>query len=232
MKFLLGMPTGRALVHTDAMKSVINALSVISRRGATATFATVSYAEPSVARNVLAGRFLDSDADILIMQDDDVAIHPDVLGAILDRDAPFTGVFLPQRQLDMTAFVAGLRDGLSERAARRAAAPMVGPNLGSDTPHEDENRIVPVPWIGAGFLVLQRAVFEAIDRTGQCPRYRFEVPGRQQMLTGYFDNLADTDGTRLGEDISFCRRYTDTGGKVFAYHGQGITHYGMTGFPS
>ena len=87
--------------------------------------------------------------------------------------------------------------------------------------------------ISRGCLFLKREVFQQIDRSGQVKAYAFGLPSAQSELKGYFNNIVGDDGTSyLGEDYSFCQRYKAAGGRIFAYKGPGITHYGVFGFDS
>lgn len=81
-------------------------------------------------------------------------------------------------------------------------------------------------WVGGAIVVLKREVFETLAATGTVPEYDFQLPGGTVKIAGFFNNISSADGSEhLGEDISFCRRYTRAGGKVHAYHGDGIEHF-------
>lgn len=227
MKAIIGMPSGRGDVRVEVMASVIDCMKELARIGIEADFVAVSYAEPAVARNRLAAYFLKSGADLLIMQDDDVAIRPAIVKRMIEVDRPMVGVYLPQRRMDLERYAGHARAGLSPRAARHATSPLIGPAT------EQDNCILEVDKIGGGFLILKREVFELIDRSGQVKAFGFGLPGDQSHLTGYFNNIVDQEGTSyLGEDYSFCRRYAKAGGRIFAYKGPGVTHHGSFGFES
>ena len=227
MKAIIGMPSGRGDVRVEVMASVIDTMKELSGSGIEADFVAVSYAEPAVARNRLAAYFLDGEADLLIMQDDDVAIAPAIVKRIVEVDRPMVGIYLPQRRLDLDAYAGHAKAGMAPRAARHATVPLIGPPTGQD------NCILEVDRIGGGFLFLKRDVFRQIDRSGQVKAYAFGLPSAQSRLTGYFNNIVGEDGASyLGEDYSFCQRYKAAGGRIFAYKGPGITHYGVFGFES
>ncbi|MEM7443700.1 MAG: hypothetical protein AAF414_10270 [Pseudomonadota bacterium] len=226
-KAIIGMPSGRGDVRVEVMASVINTIKELGRLGIEADFVCVSYAEPSVARNRLATYFLGTDADLLIMQDDDVAILHTIVRRIVEFDARMVGIYLPQRRLDLTKFGEHVKSGLPVRTAVHAAAPLIGP------PTEQDNCIMEVDKIGGGFLVMKRDVFAAIDQTGLASTYEFGVPGSTTSYKGYFNNVIEEGGSNyLGEDYSFCWRFKKAGGRIFAYKGPGITHYGIFGFES
>jgi GT2 family glycosyltransferase len=206
---------------------VINTIKELDRLGIDSEFVCVSYAEPSVARNRMVKFFLDTDSDLLIMQDDDVAIAPTIVRRILEFDEAMVGIYLPQRRLDLKRYADHVRAGLPPRAAAHATAPLIGPDT------EQDNCILEVDKIGGGFLAIRREAFRQIDRADLAKEYAFGLPGAQTTYKGYFNNLIEEDGASyLGEDYSFCWRYKKAGGRIFAYKGPGITHYGIFGFES
>ena len=88
-----------------------------------------------------------------------------------------------------------------------------------------------VPWVGGAVVVLKREVFDTIAATGTVQEYDFGLPGGNVRIAGFFNNITSDDGSKhLGEDISFCHRYTAAGGKVHAYRGDGIEHFDIIGF--
>lgn len=227
MKAIIGMPSGRGDVRVEVMSSIIHMIKEMDKLDIETEFVCVSYAEPSVARNRLVKYFLDDSADLLIMQDDDVAIVPTIVKRILEFDAPMVGIYLPQRRLNLKQFTGHVRSGLSARAAAHATSPPIRPTT------EQDNCILEVDKIGGGFLALKREAFQLIDQAGQVTEYAFGLPGSQSTYKGYFNNVIEEGGANyLGEDYSFCWRYKKAGGRIFAYKGPGITHYGIFGFES
>ena len=226
-KAVLAMPSGRGDVRIETMGSVVRTIQHLKEENIDVTFMSVTYAEPAMARNRIAASFLDSDADVLMMLDDDVSIHPTLVLQLLRLNKPFIGVYLPQRQLSLDAFAEHVRSGKDVRAARLAAAPPVGPSTDAD------GGAFEVSHISGGFLMLRRSVFELIDAAGLSSPIRLTLPGGSHHVGGYFSNISEPDqGVFLSEDYSFCRRYTEAGGKIIAYKGPGVTHHGAFAFES
>lgn len=81
----------------------------------------------------------------------------------------------------------------------------------------DEAGLVEIAACGAGFLLIKRSVFERMMAAH--PELRYEgsgssTPGAEPYLHDFF-SVRIVDGTLLGEDFSFCRRWRDLGGQIW-----------------
>ena len=225
MRALIAMPSVRGAVCIQTMHTVINMIETLREAGVTAGFAWQTYAEVSTARNMLTQVFLDSDAELLIFIDDDMAIETPVVRRLLAADKPLLGVYAPPRGLDLERFADFIQQGVPTRQARHAATPLIGP------PTHADDAIVEVDHIGGGVLFIRREVFGALDRAGLAPAYDHSSPGSSTTFRGYFNPVV-TDQQMTGEDFAFCQRYRKTGGRIYAYKGEGISHFGMMRFES
>lgn len=225
MEAVISMPSVRGDVRIETMTSVITTMNVLRDWGIDACFAWQTFAEASVARNLLAWNFLNSPADLLIMQDDDIAVAPEVVDRMLRAGHPMTGVYAPRRGLDLAEFAEHVRRGLSVREACHATAPLIGPDTDVD------DAIVEVEYIGGGFLCIHRAVFEAIEVAGLAPPFEYGVPGGAMTFRGFFNSVS-TETQMLSEDYAFCQRYRQAGGAIHAYRGEGVSHFGVREYHS
>ena len=226
-KAVLAVPSGRGEVRIETMASAIRMVQAFAEIGVEVTFMSVCYAEPAMARNRITASFLKTDADILMMLDDDVSLHPPLGPQFLGLNQPFIGVYLPQRQINLETFAQHVKAGKDPHAARLAAAPLVGPT------NDVYGGVLEVNQICAGFLMLRRSVFELIDAASLSAEMKLTLPGGAHQVPGYFNNITDPEtGAFLSEDYSFCRRYRAAGGKIIAYKGPGVTHYGVMAFQS
>jgi hypothetical protein len=227
MKALIGVPTGRGEVRSEMMISLFETDALLRERGYDTDLIFMAFAEPSLARNMIAQQFLATDADILVMQDDDVSVSNNVVQRIIELGKEFTGIYLPQRKLNFRMYASYVQAGMGARQALQAANPPIG------RPVDIDNTIIRTDLVSAGFLVLHRSVFSQIDDGFGANAYVHHAIDGDIELKGYFDNITDEDsGCLLSEDFSFCRRYLNSGGEIFAYKGPGITHYGVIGFDS
>ncbi len=225
MEAVIAMPSVRGDVRIETMTSVITTMDVLRASGIRSSLAWQTFAEAPVARNILTYNFMNSSADILIMQDDDIGIAPMVVERMLGAGYPMMGVYAPPRGLDLDRFADYVRQGMSVREACHATAPLIGPATDID------HAFVEVDYIGGGFLFMHRSVFETIEAAGLARPFDYNVPGGKMTFRSFFNNIA-TDTQMLSEDYAFCQRYREAGGTIHAYRGEGVSHYGVREYRS
>lgn len=96
---------------------------------------------------------------------------------------------------------------------------------------DDEAQAMEVDGIGAGFLLVRRAVFERLAT--EMPDIRFVEEGEDGTETeahAFFEQRILSDGHRASEDILFCRRWRALGGKVWVLPCLRLKHWGPVAF--
>ncbi len=83
---------------------------------------------------------------------------------------------------------------------------------------------------GTGFLMIQRKVLEAMAQ--KYPELKYKVLGPQGEKDHFalFNCLIDEKGDYLSEDYSFCKRWTDMGGEIWADFQSRLNHMGPENF--
>jgi len=96
--------------------------------------------------------------------------------------------------------------------------------------HQTIDGFARVEKAGTGFLMIQRRVFEAMAQ--KYPELKYQASGPQGDKTQYafFNCLIDEKGTYLSEDYSFCKRWTDMGGEIWADFKSRLNHTGPETF--
>ena len=79
---------------------------------------------------------------------------------------------------------------------------------------------------GTGFLMVQRSVFGAMAKRYPELRYKAVDPQGEKDHYAFFNCLIDEKGTYLSEDYSFCKRWTDMGGEIWADMRSRLNHMG------
>lgn len=93
-------------------------------------------------------------------------------------------------------------------------------------PHETVEGFGKVTLAGTGFLMIQRRVLEAMAK--QYPKLKYKVAGPQGEKEQYafFNCMVDEKGVYLSEDYSFCKRWNDMGGEIWADFESRLGHTG------
>lgn len=156
----------------------------------------------TAARNQIVAGFLNTDADRLVFIDSDVSWEPGELLKLASHPVDFVGGAYRYKQ-EPEAYPVGW---ITERAELIA---------------DPETGLLEVDTLPAGFLALNRAVFERLHEA---------FPGRDyehfgQTFTAYF-HAPYRDGRLYGEDAAFCADWRAIGGEVWLDPELSLTHVG------
>ena len=154
------------------------------------------------ARNTVVQEFLLSDCTDLVFLDADVSWDEDDLVALCGYDRPIVGGVYPYR-----------RPGMEN-------AMPVRPVLSDDIQAGDG--LIEVEGLPAGFMKVQRHVLETL--AAQSEGFMGQHDKRSHVPLIFERTLED--GVRWGGDLKFCRKWRDTGGKVFAAPEMRLGHCG------
>ncbi|MEM7444404.1 MAG: hypothetical protein AAF414_13850 [Pseudomonadota bacterium] len=228
MKLRIGSISGRGDVRIEFVHSLFEIQKECTKLGIETEFDSMSGALVEDARNTLATRFLNSDADAIFMMDDDVAVDIRVFKRLLAFERGVVGCYYPQRKLDLQAVFDLVRNGTDFVEATER----VNPPVGSDPQKATPSSISEVDWIGTGALLVRRFVFETLIRGGHVAEDIYRAPEGTVSNWGFFSRIHSTgDGLGpRGEDVSFCMRVRKAGIPVFAYKGPGVFHVGTQRF--
>lgn len=179
-------------------------------------FGSQSFPDIAELRNIFLSLWFDRiGASHILFVDADMDFEPRLVLDMLDFNKPLVGCLYPKRTLPIE-FV---------------GRPMKGiPNT--------DGQFLEMEGIGFGVTLIRRDCVQAmIDSGSVASDYRLDthVSGpmlKEQGMTRIiraFDKIETETGT-MSEDISFCHRYRDSGGQVWAATGHKITHVGQYGF--
>ena len=176
-------------------------------------------------RNYIATQFVKSNAELLIGVDNDVSVEREAFERMLAVEADYVSAEVPQRIDGLEAFAEAVRGGMSNAEAQRAAA--MGPGAAGDAPEIRE-----VERVGAGFFMLRRGILETLVERKAVPRKLGVFTNTTVETFGFYDPIYLDDGTRLSEELSFCKRVREAGGSIRAYGGSGVVQTSEIGFSS
>jgi hypothetical protein len=164
-------------------------------------------------RNSIVARFLAGDASHLLFIDADIGFSADAVFRLLAHRQPMVGGAYR------------LKD-----ANRRSYAFLPLPRA-----ERLPSGLVEVAGLPGGFLMLQRGCVERMVGAYHALRHDRAVQ-QDEPREPWQDNLCQlfgnpiVDGVELGEDLAFCRRWRDIGGRVWLDPHILLQHWGMTCF--
>jgi len=79
---------------------------------------------------------------------------------------------------------------------------------------------------GTGFIMVKRSVLEAMAKRYPELKYKAAGPRGEKDHYAFFNCLIDEKGDYLSEDYSFCKRWTDMGGEIWADFQGRLNHMG------
>jgi len=144
-------------------------------------------------RNVLVQKFLKSEYDWLLMLDTDQYFNPEDVDRLLESAR--------ERK-------AGVISGLyfaNERPPRPAIYRWTEEGRAKSFTEWEDHEVIEVDGVGAGFLLVHRQVYEALNDPTQ-------YAGRGGSW--FTQNMTGPQGQLLNEDSSFCARVRDAGYKI------------------
>ena len=184
------------------------------------------------ARALLVTSFLDDpQATHLLFIDADIGFEPEQVLRLLAFDADVSAAIYPVKRMDW------------DKVRRTLAADIPNPesaSLNYVLELERTSRIVVrdgfarVNYAGTGFLMIRRHVLERMCAHHPELRFRSDFANAGDLADSpyryaLFDCIIDPlTGAYLSEDYSFCRRWIDMGGEIWADLHSRLSHVGPT----
>lgn len=167
----------------------------------------------SRARNSLTAEFLAGDCTHLLFIDSDLVFSGGQIKLLVESNKPVIGGFYPKKKQGSVEWVCNTFPG--------GTIP-------------DESGIQPVRYMGTGFLLVAREVFEKmmanLPGISYAPDHAPETVEHDFWPVGVYSG---PDGKRryLSEDWFFCQRWLDLGGEVFGHRRIILRHLGQASYP-
>ena len=233
LNMMVGIPCHSGSVVVQCASTLLAALEIVKEREGAFSFYHYGGAVISPVRNAIAAEFLRSDADLLFMLDSDQGIRRDTLERMIDLNQPVVGCLYPMRRYNWTNI--HLEAGQADSdLIRNQALTFVG------CLEADENGEIKVvdgfaraDHVGTGAMMVRRAAFETLmanfPELQGCGFGNDTYPNLEPNW-GFFNPVFREDGLPLSEDISFCRRWRQTGGAIWADVVGSTTHAGLHSF--
>ena len=160
------------------------------------------------ARNSCAAKFLSGDCTHLMFVDADIQFNPRDIVKLVGHDKDIVGGIYPQKTLPPKMVVNTLDNA------------------------KTEGDLIEVGTLGTGFMLVKRTVFEQMISAGATP-YGDDIglsDTENNNQYDFFNCTIDSNGRYLTEDWSFCRKWRELGGEIWADTTVALAHVGYYRF--
>lgn len=184
------------------------------------------------ARASLIAQFLDDPrATHLLFLDADIGFEPEQVVRLIECGAEMCAAVYPIKRIEWDR----LRSTIATARPNPAAAALQYV-FEVDDPNAVTQRggFVKVRYAGTGFFMIRRNALERM-----CERYpqlqfkrdhSIDAATASDKRFALFECMIDENGTYLSEDFSFCKRWTDIGGEIWADLSSKLSHVGPVTF--
>jgi hypothetical protein len=180
------------------------------------------------ARASLCAQFLDDpDATHLLFIDADIGFEPDQVMRLIACGAEMCAAIYPIKRIDWDKVKRAVEAARPDPGAAALSYVFEVDNPGAVTACAG---FAKVRYAGTGFLMIRR---EALARMcAHYPHLHYQRDHSVEAATSsdnrfaLFDCMIDENGTYLSEDFSFCRRWSDIGGDIWADLSSSLNHVG------
>lgn len=209
MKLLVFIPSFRGQISATTFETSHALMSTLAAKGIIASIATYSWYDISELRNMVLSVWYDTmkDSTHILFVDDDMGFPPQMVLDMLTLDEPVVGAVYPKRGSPLDFVGSGI-----EAAEYRTG-------------------FIEVEGVGGGCMLIRRdAIEQMLAYFGPRMIGDYMVVGDLKAAGGYrtlrfFDHIYTGEG-KMSEDIAFCRRWRETGGRVWASVAYNIQHVG------
>jgi len=160
------------------------------------------------ARNSCAAKFLSGDATHLMFVDADIQFNPTDIVKLVAHNKDVVGGIYPQKTLPPKMVVNILDNARTE------------------------GDLIEVGTLGTGFMLVKRGVFEQMIASG-AQKYTDAIglsSVENDNQYDFFNCTIDSQGRYLTEDWSFCRKWRELGGTIWADTTVALAHVGYYRF--
>jgi hypothetical protein len=180
------------------------------------------------ARASLCAQFLDDpDATHLLFIDADIGFEPDQVMRLIACGADLCAAIYPIKRINWDRVKRVIAAARSDPGAAALSYVFEVEDPGAVTARAG---FVKVRYAGTGFLMIRREALQRMCAHYPQLRYRrdhsLEAATTSENRFALFDCMIDENGTYLSEDFSFCRRWRDIGGEIWADLSSTLNHVG------
>lgn len=216
---MIALPAYKGNCTAATAVSVSYTVGTLVAKGLNPNVSTLSMPSIALLRNLFLSVWHEkTDYKYLLFVDDDMEFAPDLVPSMIDLDEPVVGALYPYKSYPIRFVFKG--------------------NLAPDkrVEHPRDRRFIQADGIGFGCTLIRRDAIdkmleaglpfrtESIEKLGISESLK-SVGGLKRFICA-FDSIIADDGIPISEDLSFCKRWHQVGGKVWAAQSWEIGHVG------
>ena len=239
MKIAIATPTYDGNVTFEYLHSLRALESEFRKNQIESTLITLEGTTLAFVRNTFASIVMnDKTYTHLLFIDADMGFMPEAVMKLIRSGHAVTGCLCPARQLNLAKFLAASRSMTNPEQIQLAAADYVAvAALERDDRGQSvaQNGFVRTRRIGMGITLIRREVLEELaqklpELVSNSDKDRFYARTVKGSVLQCFANIY-ADGVLSSEDASFCKRWIQCGGEIWALIDQTVIHVGRYKFP-
>lgn len=182
------------------------------------------------ARNVSVGRFMQkTDCDYFMFIDADIHFSPESVVRLVKSGHDISVACYPKKVVEWENAANAIKNGDTRDPALLSSSLVI--NFGA-TKRVVDKGFIEVLDGPTGFMVIKRSVFKTLEE--KFPELWCKNDHQNRDFDEYhacFDCMIDPESRRyLSEDYAFCRRWQQTGGKIYADVNSTLGHVGNITF--
>lgn len=215
----IALPAYKGQMSSATGVSVGYATAMAASLGYDPIISTLSMPDLPLLRNLFLSVWYEkTPADYFLTIDDDMEFGPDLIRAMFELDEPVVGTIYPHKSYPVRFVFKG----------------DMSPDKRIEHPRDE--RFCQVEAVGMGCTLIRRDAIDQLLASGLT--FQTENLGRLGIansiksigglprLLQAFNPVTAPDGVQMSEDISFCHRWRQIGGRVWAAQGWEIGHFG------
>jgi hypothetical protein len=235
IKICISTPAFGEMFYTPYVQSIFRLMQAFQQRNWRSSFASIAYADIAESRNFLLTRWFDkSDATHLLFIDADMGFPAELVLDMVDFGQPVVGVVSPKRQIDIERVATAVAAGANVKHAIAKGHDFIVRKKRGVSISNLARGFMQVDGCGAGVLLIARSAIDTMIR--KMPEIVDDKAGTTSPLAAKLDRLIRAfeplrvNGALLSEDFSFCHRWNQCGGQVWANTHHPIEHIGLHRF--
>lgn len=212
MHLLIGLPTTSQSMKSATALAISNTCIELTRKNHRVDLHNIDSAEIVTARDMLANMVLHSpEWTHLLFIDSDMQFQPSLVERLISAGAHVSAVAYVRRNLDLARFLEAGRSTTDIGVALAIASSFTFKPAWDDDQTQLEIRVrngfCSAAAVGMGCALISRqALLQMVEREIVRPRNDLRAANNEQCWS-FFETI-EVDGIRLGEDYSFCYRWT------------------------